>query len=273
MIRLFDEEMNEVDLSKYGLIGLSFRPSSLSPEHTTDKVTGRPGLIRTGTDLGARKFDADFWVRGTNFNTHSLFRSKLFDLFDPTKPYYVVQEEQVGKRWHAVVSSEWTPERINQRVSKFTVPFETYDLPFAESINTSLTPQTFDTPWWQLGMGLISEDTPYVFNTSTFRVYNPGNVVVDPRYCELEITIEAACSQYLQLVNKTTGDTWRYDGTATVNDKIRLSKTRATKNSLSIYRNTNRMIIKLNQGWNSFELTGASSIKNITFDFRFYYKG
>lgn len=273
MILIFDEQMNEIDLSKYRLKGLSFKPSSLSPEHTTDKVSGRPGVIRGGVDLGPRKFEVDFIVEGTNFNTHSLFRSNLFDLFDPTRPLYVVQEEQVGKRWFVVVSNEWTPERITPSVSKFTVPFETYNLPYAESINTSLTPRTFNTPWWQIGMGLISDDTHYTFNTSTFRVYNPGNVIVDPRYCELEIVIEAACSQYLQLVNNTTGDAWKYEGESTVNDKIRLSKTRATKNSLSIYRNTNRIIIKLKQGWNSFELTGASSIKNITFDFRFYYKG
>lgn len=272
MIRLFDEQMNEVDLSKYGLEGLSFRPSALPPEHTTDKVPGRPGVIRNGVDLGPRKCEADFYVEGTNFNTHSLFRSKLFDLFDPTRPFYVVQEEQVGKRWFVVVSSEWTPERINPSVSKFTVPLETYDLPYAESINTSLTPQTFSTPWWQLGMGLIAEDTPYTFNTSSFRVYNPGNVIIDPFYCEMEVTIQSVCNSYIELVNETTGDKWRYDGTLTSSDTVRLGY-KAKKNNLSIYRLTNREVITLMPGWNDMKVNGASSIQNITFAFRFYYKG
>ncbi|MCT9852839.1 phage tail family protein [Priestia megaterium] len=272
MIRMFDEQMNEVDLSKYGLMAKSFRPSSLPPEHVTDNVPGRPGLIRSGTELGARKCEADFRVKGSSFYTHSLFKSNLFDLFDPTKQYYVVQEEQVGKRWHVVVSSEWTPERINPSVSKFTVPFETYDLPYAESINTSLTPQTFDTPWWQLGMGLIAEDTPYTFTTSSFRVHNPGNVIVNPFYCEMEITIQAICSNYIELVNETTGDKWRYDGALTSSDTVKLGF-KAKKNNLSIYRLTNREIITLMPGWNKFKVNGASSIQNITFAFRFYYKG
>lgn len=273
MIRMFDEQMNEVDLSKYGLMAKSFKPSSLSPEHVTDKTDGRPGVIRTGVNLDIRKFNVDFLLSTSRFSVHSLRRSNLFDLFDPTKLIYIVESAQVGKRWPVVVSSEWTPDRINPSASKFTIPFETYNLPYSESINKSLVSQRTDQPWWQIGMGLIAENTPYTFNTPTFRVHNPGNVIVDPRYCEIEITIEAACSEFLQLVNKTTGDTWHYDGQAAVNDKIRLTKTRATKNSLSIYRNTNRMLIKLNPGWNEFELTGASSIKNITFDFRFYYKG
>jgi len=272
MIRMFDEQMNEVDLSKYGLMAKSLKPSSLPPEHVTDKVSGRPGLIRSGTELGSRKCEVDFRVKGSNFNIHSLYRSKLFDLFDPTIFYYIVQEEQVGKRWPVIISSEWTPERINPAASKFTVPFETYELPYAESINTSLTPQTFDTPWWQLGMGLIAENTPYTFNTSSFRVHNPGNVVINPFYCEMEITIQAICSSYIELINETTGDKWRYDGALTSSDTVKLGF-KAKKNNLSIYRSTNREVITLMPGWNNFKVNGASSIQNITFAFRFYYKG
>lgn len=272
MIRLFDEEMNEINLSKYKLKGLSFRPSSLSPEHTTDKVPGRPGVVRNGVDLGARKCEVDFLLEGRNFNLHSLYRSKLFDLFDPTRPVYVVQEEQLGKRWLVVVSSEWTPERINPSVSKFTVPFETYDLPYAESLNNSTIPQRFDRPWWQAGMGLLAENTPYIFNTSSFRVHNPGNVVVNPFYCEMEIIIQASCDSYIELINETTGDKWRYDGALTTNDTVRLGF-KAKKNNLSIYRSTNREVITLNPGWNNFKVNGTSSIQNIEFAFRFYYKG
>lgn len=272
MIRLFDENMNEVDLSEYRLIPLSFKPSSLSPNHIMDTVEGRPGIIRNGTSLGVRKFDVDFWVKSKNFYTHSLFRSMLFNLFDPTKMYYVVQSEQVGKRWSVVVSGEWTPERVNPSTSQFTIPFETYELPYAESINTSLTPQTFDQDWWQMGMGLIPEDTPYTFNTSSFRVYNPGDVTINPFYCDMEIILNATCNSYVEIQNTTTGDLWRYDGSLTTDDTVRLGF-KAKKNNLSIYRSTNRQVITLKPGWNDIKINGTTSIQNVQFAFRFYYKG
>lgn len=272
MIRIFDKEMTEINLVDYRLQGLSFRPSALSPNHYTDSVSGKPGINRNGSEHGPRRCEAEFFIEAINFYTHSLFVSELFELFDPSRLLYIVQEEQLGKRWPVVVSAEWTPERINPFVSTFTVPFETYELPYAESINTSLTPQTFDQDWWQMGMGLIAEDTPYTFNTSSFRVYNPGNVTINPFYCDMEITIQAVCSNYIELVNETTGDKWRYDGALTSSDTVKLGF-KAKKNNLSIYRSTNRETITLMPGWNDFKVNGASSIQNITFAFRFYYKG
>lgn len=271
MIRIFDNEMNEIDLSQYGLEASSFKPSSLSPNHAIDNYEGMDGVIRTGTDLDVRKCEVDFRLKAYDFNIHSLYRSDVFDLFDPTRDLYVVQEEQMGKRWHVVVSSEWTPDRINPSVSKFTVPFETYRLPYAESINKSLTPKTFN-EFWQIGMGLIPEDTPYTFSSKSFRVYNAGNVVVNPIYCDMQIIIKATASGYIQLKNETTGDIWRYDGALTNNDTL-IVDFRAKKNGLSVYRSTNKGIITLAAGWNEFSVTGASAIHEITFDFRYYYKG
>lgn len=264
--------MEEIDLQS--VEGTDLKVPSLTPSHFTETIPGKPGVERLGTDLTPRTINGQFLIKGTDRIDYLLIRDIMYSIFNPMNDYYIVDDRQPGKRWHVVITSSFIPERINPTVGTFEIPFETYDLPFSESVNKSSVPITTDNPNWQVGMGLIAEDVAYTFNTSSFRVYNLGNIPIDMRYCEIDIIVKAVCSTYFELENQTTGEKLRYTGALSSNDTLKFSTGKEfTKNSLNVYRNTNRQGITLLPGWNDFVVRGTSSIQQITFDTRFYYAG
>jgi hypothetical protein len=142
---------------------------------------------------------------------------------------------------------------------------------FLESIGTTLDPQTFDSELWQIGQGLITDDTKYIHNTTSFRIYNAGNVKVDPHRNPLIIKYKGI-STNLQIKNNTTLDTWSFTGTTTEDDTLELNRLRSLKNTVvNVFSDTNRRSISLAPGWNDIELIGTSGSFEISFDFRFYY--
>src|SRR5699024_11165410 len=108
---------------------------------------------------------------------------------------------------------------------------------------------------------------------SRFNIYNAGDITVDPRkvYQELLITIQALADNYIEIKNKTTDETYRYNGKMAANDTLRIDGIRSTKNNLSVFRNTNKRLISLRPGVNEIEILGANKVNNVSFDFRFYY--
>lgn len=114
------------------------------------------------------------------------------------------------------------------------------------------------------------KSTSYTFTTTTFRVFNAGDIDIDPRVLPLKITFTGA-STNLTITNQTTGDTWQYTGTTQTGDTITLDGVRSLKNGASIFRNTNRKLITIKPGWNKFIIEGTTGAFTISFDFRFYY--
>src|SRR5690625_1239032 len=121
---------------------------------------------------------------------------------------------------------------------------------------------------WGVGMGLISDDESlrYTHSTTAFKIFNAGNVAVNPFEHELKISIEDISNGY-ELENLTTGDVFK----VTENMKENNDKERATvkNNGLQAIRKTNRRYITLARGWNYIRQNRA--IKT-SWDFRFYYK-
>ncbi|MED1407766.1 phage tail family protein, partial [Bacillus mycoides] len=193
---------------------------------------------------------------------------EVFKVFDSRKAFYIIDKRNSGKQWLVKCGSDY--EIDQQRIYGFFDIQFISSSPFAESIGTTLDPLSIDSSIWQVGQGLTTEDLGYVHTTPSFRIYNAGVIPIDPRRMPLLITFKGA-STNLKIRNKTTGDEWSYTGTTTANDTIRLDRVRSTKNSLSIFRDTNRKLISIESGWNDFEITGATSPFSISFDFRFYY--
>jgi type V secretory pathway adhesin AidA len=120
--------------------------------------------------------------------------------------------------------------------------------------------------WGEL---MVTEQTIYTINSETeFTIYNVGDTAINPRNMELVITFRGDSTD-LSIENTTTDEKWEYTGTTVVSDVLQLDGVRATKNSLSIYRDTNRKIISLANGTNDFIITGTSGSFVLTFEFRF----
>jgi hypothetical protein len=198
----------------------------------------------------------------------ALLRNEIFRIFAGAEAFYLIDSREPGKRWK-VRSNGFSVEQLTATKGRFDVDF-TAQIPYAESIGTTLDPLTFDTDLWQIGQGLIDDGLEYTHTTSTFRIYNLGDTTVNPRQHPLVITYTGA-STNLKIKNVTTGEEWAYTGTSASGNTLKLDGVRSTKNGLSIFRDTNRKVISLAPGWNDFVITGASGSFTVSFDFKFYY--
>ncbi|TBX83969.1 phage tail family protein [Bacillus cereus] len=259
------------DTADFGLRLIEFDPDS--PDYNIeydDGVKGRDGAIDVGTTVRVRKLNARFNLSARDMYDIALLRNEIFQLFHSKEEFYIIDQREPGKRWRVKVDPytirtlKYVKTEVNLR---FTAAF-----PYAESIGKTTDPMTFDSNLWQIGQGLIAEDTKYHHTTTSFRIYNAGDVTIDPRSMPLKIKYKGK-SNNLTIKNNTTGDLWNYAGTTTtLNDVITLDGVRAYRNVLgSIFKNTNWGLITLKPGWNDFILTGAIDAFEVEFDFQFYY--
>jgi phage-related protein len=255
-------------LADYGIKTLDFAVDAPAPRTITEEIDGRDGLIELGTTYDARKIRASFYFRAFDGPDFPLLRNEIFRIFASRESFYVTDDRESGKRW-LVKSDGFSVEQLMANKGRFDVEFTALS-PFAESVGTTLNPFTFDAELWQIGQGLEADDLQYVHNTPSFRVFNAGDIAIDPRERPLKITFSGA-STNLAITNETTGDSWQYTGTTQAGDTITLDGVRALKNGTSIFGATNRKLITIAPGWNDFTITGASESFTISFDFRFYY--
>ncbi|KXI78609.1 phage tail protein [Bacillus cereus] len=258
-------------LEELGIMTRDFNPQSPSPVHNFETVENRHGTIDRGTVYGQRTINCSFYFKAVDMWDYALLRDEVFRIFDSREAFYIIDRRNPGKRWLVKYSSPYSIEQ-NWKYGFFEIDFVTVKLPFAESIGKTTDPNTFDSNLWQIGQGLIAEDTKYHHNTTSFRIYNAGDVLIDPRSMPLKIKYKGK-SNNLTIKNNTTGDLWNYNGvTTTLNDVITLDGVRAYRNVLgSIFKNTNWGLITLKPGWNDFVLTGTTDAFEVEFDFRFYY--
>jgi phage-related protein len=259
-----------IDLHEKNLWVSSFRILSPAPEHITETVEGRHGSVLLETRLKERLITTTIQVEAVDHIDFDLFRDELFKIFNPLEEVYIIRDLQPGKRMKVKVSNEFDIDYITLEDGEFSVDFVIYSV-FLESVGTTLSPFTFDAEIWQIGQGLIeANDLKYVHNTPSFRIYNAGDIDIDPRVMPLKIEFKGI-STNLTITNATTGDTWQYTGTTQAGDTITLDGVRALKNGTSIFGATNRKLITIKPGWNDFTVTGATGAFTISFDFRFYY--
>lgn len=255
------------NLADYGVNTLDFQIDAPTPRVYAEEIEGRDGVVDLGATYEGRSLRASFFMRSADALDFALVRNEVFRIFQSRESFYVIDSREPGKRW-LVRSNGFAVEQIVATKGRFSVDF-TSPSAYAESIGTSLDPKTFDAELWQIGQGLNTDGLTFAFTTTSFRLFNPGDTTVDPRQMPLKITFKGAATN-VSIANTTTGDTWQYTGATTASDTVLLDGIRATKNGLTIFRDSNRKLITLAPGWNDFVITGASGAVTISFDFRFY---
>lgn len=260
-----------IDLETFGVRTKDFIVNSPTPNHETDNVIGLTGVVDLGTSMGPREITCLYKLQSKDFIDFGMIRDEIFSTFRGREPFYLIEKRNPSKRWLVKTASTYTIPQTHV-FGDFEISFTAFS-GMSESVGKTLDPQTFDAELWQIGQGLLLEDTAYEFDTKTFEVYNAGTETVDPRNpnMEIEIAINAAVSSYIEIINKTTDETYRFTGKLTKHDTLRLTGIRSTKNLLSVFRDTNGKLITLAPGFNEFEIKGTSSIEKIAYDFRFYY--
>jgi hypothetical protein len=259
-LNLIIEKKNgeRIDLAESGIKTLDFVIDSLNPLHETETIEGADGVIDLGTTFGPRKMQGSFFFDAEDVSEYSVKRNEVFRVFLTRESVYVIDDREPEKRW-LVKASGFSPNQIT-KYGFFEVEFGAF-LPYAESIETTLA-----MPAAQISGSTVVK---YKHTTSSFEILNGGDVSIDPKKYPLLITYTGP-STNLKIKNLTTGDEWQHTGTTAGDDIIKLDGIRATKNNLSIFRDTNRKLITLAPGWNTFQLTGTSGTFETSFDFRFY---
>lgn len=149
----------------------------------------------------------------------------------------------------------------------------------SRSINTSLN----YTDNIGFGNNMPSHKLQFTFNSNSFAVYNPSNVMIDPqrRGHELKITLDGSSSGNMKIINQTTNTEFGRTGMVTdskdgsktkksdFNGRYVINGVRPTLNGKSDYLNCDGGVIVLDKGQNIFEIQNFSG--KVTFDFPFWW--
>ena len=259
-----------IDMHQNNLFVSTFRISSPDPDHDTETVDGRHGLIKLDTTLNEREINTTIVVEKDNYKEFDVFRDELFKMFDPLEDFYIIRDIQPTKRMRVSISSKYDLEYVWLELGE--LPLElTIDSGFLESNYTTLSVPGDEI--FQFKNGLwdgFEPEAKYEFSTSEFVVWNDSDVPLNPRNMELSIKFIGASSN-LKIENKTTGDVFEHKGTTRAGDILEIKGIRHLKNGVSVFRNTNKRLISLAKGWNNFKVTGATGDFRILIDCRFYY--
>jgi hypothetical protein len=247
------------DLKELGIRTKDFIVSSPSYRHETEEIEGGDGVVDLGTTLDARDITCVFRMTAADISEVPLLRNEVFRIFNSQESFYLIDEREPGKRWEVKCSNSYTIAQ-NFIYGDFQVNFIAFT-GVAESVDSTLN--------MALAQMSGNKTQSYKHTTASFEILNDGDKEINPRRIPLVIQYKGA-STNLEIKNLTTGDIWSYTGTSAAGDIIELTGIRSTKNSLSIFRNTNKKLISLAPGWNEFQLVGASGSYEISFDFRFY---
>lgn len=287
------------DLTKYGIPLLKVNPVDIV--YDSENVRGRPGRNRTERYHGVRKLQLTMLLKAKSETDTIMIRDELAAILDDVEDFYIYEQvstsygfELPGEtsfkssidqlQWHPHMYKRWKVERINNDgiewegyKGKRVIEFETSDLPYAETPFTSLDIQSMDKSWldgrlaWQLGIADWNNPLPsYTFNSNTFNVLNGGNVKIDPRCMPLKIMLKGVFGSSVTIRNNTTGEIFTFNRPLASNDALILDRISYLKNGIHVTGLTNKKLISLAKGNNSFSITGGT-VASISFEFPFYY--
>ncbi|EOE6413453.1 phage tail family protein [Enterococcus hirae] len=228
-----------------------------------------------GQKLMTHSFDAfpitlEFDYFADNLNDLILTETELRELFTREAEYYFKYTKEPGKRYPVIVESISSTRKAYFK-GNFVVSFSAYK-GYSESVATTLSNFSLNDDW-QFSQGVVAEDYKYTHNTSNFTIFNAGSFEIDPRACDLRITIEGESEGDVTIFNKTTGDRFTYYPSLSTNlgQTLVLDGVYPKLNGVSCGINTNHGLINLVEGVNEIEIQNITRVKS-SWDFRFLYK-
>ncbi|MGC3792051.1 phage tail domain-containing protein [Priestia aryabhattai] len=271
-VDFYTPSWEKLDLTSRNIVPIGFVLDSPSPQHMRENVQNVNGTNTLGTVLDGRTMKVTFLLKAIDIYDFYFIRNELFKLFNGLDFLYLVDvEREPGKRWKVKVNSQYDLTKLNTTAAKAEIEFFS-DFSFAESIGTTQDPFSFDSDIWQFGQGLIDEDLSYTHTIKDFKIYNAGDIIIDPRFLPLTIEVTAAQTSSnitMSLTNNTTGETWSYTGPTTAGQVYQLSGVQTLLGGISVSQKTNYGLITLKPGYNS--VSRNSGISKVSFINRFYY--
>ncbi|MEC0581907.1 phage tail family protein [Bacillus spizizenii] len=197
------------------------------------------------------------------------YRQELYELLVRPKPYFISSELLPNRRFLVTCDGQFEitkPDR--DTFVSFSVNF-TNITGVAESLHTSMTEQNLSGENWSIGMNIgDTDDRKYTFkNQKKFRVYNPGNVMVNTMEHDYKVTFNGS-GKNISIINNTSGERVTINQTLKKTQKV--TNVRQYLISDNSRLKTSGRMPGLDVGVNEFQVVNSDDF-TIKFDTRFYY--
>lgn len=263
----------EADVSEM-VRGLHFlgMDSNPNPINTYQENTALDGQLPILTTYDKSVVTANFWLEFGSYEDYKLAKHDIHRIFSQRVLLRLRTDVQPALvQYVKPVPFEINPTEAGSHNSEFSIAFENPSGYKYSLVNSDQLPIGSATDLKEMGMNLPPEETNYTFNTSSFKVYNPSDIEIDPYFKRHELKITSHFSgSSIKLTNTTNGSTWSYNVAANKSDSIILNGINTTKNGNPDSANTNNGNITLSTGWNSITVSGTTDF-DVTFSFPFIY--
>lgn len=296
--------------SDYNINATDFIVESIEMQDIYSDTDGIHGRSFDGSKYVKRKIYVPSFFIAKNNVDYSIQRDLLFHLIQSTKPFYIREMRKPYKnnyKFKDTIAADYqvvgdngmpiiegyqdefvTAKRYLVKLSNVIKPsqtyfkgnveleFETAELPFAESIGTSLQleKRQFD-DLFSADMNIDYENEEkykYTFNNiRSGRIFYYGNVPITQynMYSVVSIVIGEQTENFVWSLSASKKMTIT-DIRLNPNDLIVYNGTMITRNGIPIIENVNLQLPKFNHGFNDFKIN--QTVKMIQFDMRFYDK-
>lgn len=268
IIQLLDGK--KLDIADYSLKRLFHYVPSISLSHSIEMADGRDGGVFTDSQFTDRIITVELLYESQDIYDFYLLRDEINALFTRKQSFFIIFKSEPYKRYLVKLNKGFTIEP-NQYMNSFSIEFICVNI-YGESI---VSTQQMVKEWdinqfaWN-GQITWDDELSYTFSTNSFDVYNLGTAHIDPRQSEIKIIVRGTYPNGLTLTNNTTGDVYKFNKPLQNGDILTLDGVKTLLNGQSAFRDTNKKLITLLQGKNSFNITGGT-LNKIYFDFRFLY--
>ncbi|UTG84535.1 phage tail domain-containing protein [Bacillus paranthracis] len=232
---------------KFNVLSFAAQSPVFKPIYET--LEGRDGEVDMGGNFEGRVLRAEIKFNSSDIMAFYALRDEIYRLFHTREMFVLTSSRQPHKRWNVRVQSVYYVEpQGGGRYGSFTLEFKS-DRHYA-----------------------VGKLVTYTYSSSFFSLHNEGDVLIDPREAYLSISFKGA-SKDLEIIRGRKSDvepatSFRYTGETTENETITLEGLRYMKGSTSILKDTNKGLITLARGMNSFSVLGTKGGFKVTISFR-----
>lgn len=303
-------------LNDFGFKVTNVTVESIEKETDYEKKENTSGRILLSSQYRKRTITVDCYVVSTKLNDNSRLRDEFYSLTNSNEPIHIrelrrtvplnyrfvqpteddyqeIDEYNVlvfnhepfndnhyvnGRQYQVMCSDVVVPEENGRKIN-FSIKFETVELPFAESIGTSLELEKRpDRELWSNDMLIPFDEEDarrrYSFtNIYNNSVYYHGNVPNDQFNLFKKVTVVLGKNVKATEIFKFTlgnSDVMTIEGAnLKKGDKIVYDGVQTFRNGIPINDLVSNAQPKFYPGWNNFEFN--QQVKSVTFDLKFYY--
>lgn len=303
-------------LNDFGFKVTNVTVESIEKETDYEKKENTSGRILLSSQYRKRTITVDCYVVSTKLNDNSRLRDEFYSLTNSNEPIHIrelrrtvplnyrfiqpteddyqeIDEYNVlvfnhepfndnhyvnGRQYQVMCSDVIVPEENGRKIN-FSIKFETVELPFAESIGTSLELEKRpDRELWSNDMLIPFDEEDarrkYSFtNVYNNSVYYHGNVPNDQFNLFKKVTVVLGKNVKATEIFKFTlgnSDVMTIEGAnLKKGDKIVYDGVQTFRNGIPINDLASNAQPKFYPGWNNFEFN--QQVKSVTFDLKFYY--